>query len=38
MKGYPVIVRPNNHALNKEHIQQLWEVSERITKVKYVSL
>lgn len=35
MKGYPVIVRPNNHALNKEHIRQLWEVSEKITGVKY---
>ncbi len=35
MKGYPVIVRPNNHALNKEHIRQLWEVSEKITRVEY---
>lgn len=35
MKGYPVIVRPNNHALNKEHMHQLWEVSEKITGVKY---
>ncbi len=35
MKGYPVIVRPNNHALNKEHMRQLWEVSEKITGVKY---
>jgi len=35
MKGYPVIVRPNNHALNKDHIQKLWEVSEKITGVKY---
>ncbi len=35
MKGYPVIVRPNNHALNKEHIRQLWDVSEKITRVSY---
>jgi len=35
MKGYPVIVRPNNHALNKDHIRQLWEVSEKITGVNY---
>lgn len=35
MKGYPVIVRPNNHALNKLHIQQLWAVSEKITKVNF---
>lgn len=35
MKGYPVIVTPNNHALNKEHIQQLWEVSQQITGVKF---
>ncbi len=35
MKGYPIIVRPNNHALNKEHIRKLWEVSEEITGVKF---
>lgn len=35
MKGYPIIVSPNNQALNKEHIAKLWEVSEKLTDVKY---
>lgn len=36
MKGHPVIVSPNKNALNKEHIHKLWEVSEKITGVKYL--
>lgn len=35
MKGYPVIVSPNNHALNREHAQKLWQVSQVITSVTY---
>lgn len=35
MKGYPIIVSPNNHALNKEHAKQLWDVSQKITGVKF---
>lgn len=35
MKGFPVIVHPNNDALNKNHIQKLWEFSEKITGVSY---
>lgn len=35
MKGYPVQVQPNKHARNAGNIQKLWEVSEKITGVRF---
>lgn len=35
MKGYPVQVHPNKHARNAGDIQKLWEVSEKITGVRF---
>jgi len=35
MKGFPVIVQPNQSALNVESAQKLWEASEKLTSIKY---
>ena len=35
LRGYPVIVQPNNAAKDKESARRLWEFSEKITGVKY---
>lgn len=35
MKGYPVQVQPDKHARNAGDIQKLWEVSEKITGVRF---
>ena len=34
-KGFPVVVKSNNASHNQENAQKLWEVSERITGVKF---
>jgi NAD(P)-dependent dehydrogenase (short-subunit alcohol dehydrogenase family) len=34
-KGYPVRVESNGVSHNKEDAKKLWEVSERLTKIKY---
>ena len=36
MKGYPIIVKSNKASHNKEDAKKLWEISEKLTKVKYV--
>ena len=35
MKGFPVVVKSNNASQNQEYAQKLWEISERITGVKF---
>ena len=35
MKGYPVKVRSNEASHDKEDAKRLWEVSEKLTKIKY---
>lgn len=35
MKGYPVRVRSNEASHDKEDAKRLWEVSEKLTKIKY---
>jgi len=35
MKGYPVLVQPNIAAKNEQDAKKLWEISEKITGVKF---
>lgn len=35
-RGYPVLNEPNSMALEGEHTRRLWEVSEELTKVKFL--
>lgn len=35
MKGYPVLVKPANHAFNEKHISELWEISQKITGIRF---
>ncbi|MDO9152492.1 MAG: oxidoreductase [Paludibacter sp.] len=35
MKGYPIVVQPNNTATDERSARKLWEISEKITGVKY---
>ena len=35
LSGYPVLVQPKSIALDMESAHNLWEISERLTKVKY---
>jgi NAD(P)-dependent dehydrogenase (short-subunit alcohol dehydrogenase family) len=35
LKGYPVVVQPKRTALDKESARKLWEISEKLTDIKY---
>ena len=35
MRGYPVKVKPSELSQDKDIAKKLWEVSEKLTKVKY---
>ena len=37
IKGYPVKVKSNAASHNKEHARKLWEVSEKLTGVRFNS-
>jgi hypothetical protein len=37
MTGYPVLVRSNSKSHNKIDAAKLWELSEKLTKVSYLS-
>ncbi|MCW4041245.1 MAG: oxidoreductase [Candidatus Bathyarchaeota archaeon] len=38
MRGYPVIMRSNNASYNEDDAQELWTISEQLTKVRYTQL
>ena len=38
MRGYPTLVQPSDRAINVEDARRLWQISEKLTGVRYEEL